>query len=256
MKLLPVLLFLAFFGGGCVSAPKVPEWAGKNWQEQERVYFSGISSLCTDIACARQEAYQNAVASLAAYLGSTVSVHTQSVLDNNGQFLTAVFTSSSQEVALRQIQAEQFSISSYQGKITGYILISIQKAELERARAQLRLQALQQASQRQKRLAKGPIVIRSPRAWADLAGKLNHFLTQAGYAVAPEGKALYLKVERFSCRQSQMQKIQICTLQAKLIFENTEHVYIAKGFGRTRRQARQEAVEGWVAQLPEEILEK
>ena len=256
MKLLPVLLLLAFFGGGCVSAPNVPDWAGKNWQEKERLYFSGISSSCKHIACARQEAYNNALASMAAYLGTAVSVRTQSTVDNNGQFLTAVFTSSSQETALRQIQAEKFGISSYQGHLTGYILLSIEKRELERARAQLDLQALQKTQQRRQRQKIGPVAIRSPRAWKDLAGKLNNFLTKAGYCVASGGKTLYLQVEDFTCSKSHIQDVYSCTLQAKLTFAQRERVYLAKGFGRTRLQARQDAVDAWVAQIPQEVLEK
>lgn len=256
MRRLLVLCVLGIWGSGCVSAPKVPDWAGRNWQEKQVWYFSGISSPCRNMACAREEAYNNAAAAVAAYLGSTVSVLTEVSLDGGGQYLTARFSSSSQEVPLRHMKVEQFKVAEYQRHWVGYVLVSVEEKEINAAFEQINRKKEQQAKQLQNRRNLGILVLHAPRFWADLSGAFNRFLTKAGYRTGKQGADLYLQVKNFSCTQSQIQDIQICTLQANVIFRELEHSYIAAGYGRTPEQARREAVAAWIGQIPEDILEE
>lgn len=255
MKCLPTFFLLGLLGGGCVSAPTVPDWARKNWQEKQVYYFSGISSDCRNVACAKEEAYNNAVANIATYLGSTVSVLTESELDNSGQYLSAHFKSATREVPLKHIKVEKFKVSRYEKHLTGYLLVSVEKSELSTALAQIEWDQVSQERQLQNRRNIGAITIHTPKYWKDLEGQLSRFLNKAGYLIGKNGKNLFLQVDDFTCTQSHIQDIQICTLQAKVKFQQQEHIYISKGYGRTQEQARKDMVNAWIGQIPENILE-
>ncbi len=255
MKHLVLFLLLGIWGGGCVSAPQMPPWAGRNWQEKQVFYFSGISSGCTNVACAQAEAYHNASASIAAFLGTTVSLETEGMLDNNGQYLQVHFYSATREVPLRHIQVEQFTVSRARQQVTGYVLVSVRQSEIQAALAQIQQEAEQQKKQRQQRRRLGVISVHAPRHWNDFAGQMNQFLSQAGYVTGTNGRGLFVQVEAFACDSSRLQDIQICALQAKVRFGPREFVYSAKGYGRTLAQARQEAIRALVGQIPQDILE-
>lgn len=255
MKLLAVFFLLGIFGGGCLPPPRTPDWAGKNWQEKQFFYFSGISSECRNVVCAKEESYNNAVASIAAFLGSTVSVLTQSDLDNNAQYLTAHFQSTTQEIPLKHIQVKKFKVSRYKKHLVGYVLVSIEKSEINTALAKMKQDADRQAQQQQNRRKLGVVTVHAPRYWKDLAGQANIFLGKAGYLTGKNGNNLFLQVDDFTCTQSHIQDVQICTLQAKVTFKQKEFVYTAKGYGRTQEQARKDAIGAWVEQIPPDILE-
>ncbi len=256
MKRLVVFFFLGIFGGGCISTPRIPDWAGKNWQEKQVFYFSGISSECSNAVCAKEEAYNNAIASIATFLGSTVTVITESNLDNNGQYLSAHFQSATQEMQLKHIKVEKFKVSQDKKYLVGYVLVSLEKREIDAVLTQIKQDADWQTHKQQNRRKVGVITIHAPRDWKDLEGQVNRFLGKAGYLTGQNGNNLYLQVENFACTQSHIQDVQICILQVKATFEQKELVFTAKGYGHTQAQAREDAIGAWIEQIPQDILEE
>lgn len=256
MKRLAPFLLLWILGGGCISAPKIPAWAGKNWQEKQVFYFSGISPTCSNVSCAKEEAYNNAVASITTFLGSTVSVVTESELDNSGQYFNTHFKSSTQKVPLKHLHVEKFQISRYKKNLVGYILLSIKTSEINAILNQIEQNTARQAEQQKSRHQLGVIRVHTTKGWKDLEGQMTRFLSKAGYCTGENGNDLLIQVDNFTCIRSQIQDIQICTLQARVRFKQKNLVYISKGYGRVHTQARQDAIKAWLEQIQPDFLEE
>ncbi|MBR3899830.1 MAG: hypothetical protein IKJ44_06130 [Elusimicrobiaceae bacterium] len=93
--------------GGCASQP--PRWAGKMWQTQNRLYFTGASSSCQTVSCAYENAYQQALGAIVQYLNSQISVHTIGRLDNQGSELEVKTEIITRQIELEKVKVEEFN---------------------------------------------------------------------------------------------------------------------------------------------------
>lgn len=242
------------FGAGCATATKIPSWAGKSWTERNTLYFSGISAGCTDLACAQQQAYQNAVSALAEYIGTTVQVQTTGMLTNDFQTMQAQFLSNTEALPLEKITIEDFKHTTAAQRITGHILISVDQAQVDAAKQYVERQQQERAARLQRRKDLGPIVIQTPGGWTDLSGRIENLLNENGYLVAKSGKPFTVTIQQFTCSPSSViRELQICSLQAQYSFRGTQNTLSSKGYGKNERKAREEAVLRWVKQLPEDL---
>jgi len=240
--------------GACVTTPKAPSWAGKSWTEKNTLYFSGISSGCTDVACAQQNAYQNAVSSLAEYIGTTVQVQTTGMLTNDFQTMQAQFLSNTEQLPLEKIKIEDFKHTADAQRITGYILISVDQAQVDAAKRHVEKQQQERAARLQRRKDLGPIAVQTPSGWTDLSGRIENLLNENGYIVAKMGTPFTVTIQQFSCSPSSViRELQICSFQSQFSFKGTQNTFSTKGYGKSEGKAREEAVIRWVKQIPEDL---
>lgn len=257
MRKLILLICLAALGVGCASTPKTPSWAGKSWEDQNTLYFGGISSACQDQACAKNQAYQNAISALAEYVGTTVQVSTQSDLTNDTQQINARFASTTDNLPLGNIKTEQVAFSSEKAPITGYVLVSIAKQEVARAKQKVEAAKKEAAEQQARRQAAGPLTVQGPEDWLDLTGKLEQFLRDNGYQTSTEGKPLTVRVVKFACQQGiSMKQLKNCTLQVSTVLGSQRNSFTVKGYGRSEDTARANAISLLMRDLPHDLWEQ
>jgi len=251
--LIYINLICCLAGAGCVLAPAKPSWAGRTWQDNQEVYFSGISSSCKDIVCARSMAYANAADALAQYIGITIKSQTRQTTENNWQSLESSYIAVSDELHINNISIEKFEVFKESGYFTGYILLKTSQNELQKAKnIAEKLQKHQQALLETKKQL-GPFYVRGSSKWEDLTASIEQFLKERGYQISKSGRQIKADVPQFYCVDSTMQDIKICTLQVNLEFKNKKYSYESKGYGANVVQARREAVNKLVSSLTEEI---
>ena len=218
--------------GGCATQP--PRWAGQMWQGQGKMYFTGISS-CVTVPCAYREAYEQALVSVAQYIGNRLSVHTTSRLDNNGTELEMKVDILSKQLELEKVQVEKFNARKQGRKWMGYVLVSVEKAEL--ARAERRWQAKEQERLRQRQ------VVLNIQGERKLAAGVAETLRQAGFQTGKSNRTLRIEQTDFSCMPSQLQPLFVSTLGVQVQFESKQGVFQTRGYGVTCAQAQSQAVE-------------
>ena len=249
------VLMMVLAGVGCASTPAKPEWAGKNWKEQKKMYFSGIAAQCPDISCARDRSYAHAVSAVADYIGITVQTHTDMELSNNWHQLESKYTAVSEELNLEHIEVEKFEVSREDNFFTGYILLQIPVYELEAAKRKVTEKAAQAAARKKQKAALGIFSVQTASDCKEAGTYLENLLRKQDYKIGKNGQPIYLQVEKENCRRSHFEELQICEIYFSISWQDKKHVFSGVGYGKDKAQSRREAIGAAFSTLPADLLE-
>ena len=218
--------------GGCATQP--PRWVGEMRQEKGKMYLSGISTNCPNVSYAYQGAYQQALATIAQYLNSQVSVHSKSKSDNYGSYLETEIELVSKQISVNKVQVEKFISVKENNKWTGYMLISVTEKDLKETYKEL--------EHRQKEAAKKREKVLTVTGKNTVTDNVIQQLRQFGFQTGKEGEKVYLSQNLYQCKFNDLYKLYTVNLGIQADFGNKKSSFEEKGFGNTCAKARSEAL--------------
>jgi hypothetical protein len=248
--------------GACATHPKGPSWQGKSWEEGGNLYFSGISSETDTIQGVRQEAYNNAIADIADYLGVSLNITSENSINSGFTDYQSVMESENQDVLLKQIHVKNFEYQKSGKKYIGNILLEynrkIMQEELARkeearkkAEQEEPLKKEQEKEIRKKRKNIGNIQVKLLPDTLNFKTQLTNHLNGLGYAVTATGKIVLVKAADISCVPAN--GLWVCVLNLEVNFKNKISVYQAKGVGKDREQSLNNAGREVVKNFPQDF---
>lgn len=225
--------------GGCASQP--PRWAGKMWQTQNRLYFTGTSSSCQTVSCAYENAYQQALGAIVQYLNSQISVHAIGRLDNQGSELEVKTEIITRQIELEKVKVEEFNCLERGKKQVCFMLVSIGNKELRVAEQKLKDQ--------QEKMARRKQMIFQVKGEESLVPVLQSRLRANGFQTGKNGKIIQIYRIKTICAESQLQSVWVNTTLISVQFEHKKVDFSAKGYGLSCDQAYDETIEEVVRQI-------
>ena len=244
-KLWAALLTVCFVGAGCAGTARLPAWIGKNWQENEYFYFSGISAPTANPALARQDAFSNALASASEYLGTRVYVQTQSTLSNARQDIELHFSAETEDFLFLYGEVKDFYLAREESSFIGHLLLAFKKSDLDNAQKTAARQKQQAARKRQKNAASGFWKIVPPADWEILAGAVEKKLQNQGFQFRPKGQPLYIRLLHCQCNSLPAYKLQSCVLTVHMQLPAQQYTLQLHGFGKNRAEISRDMLGEW-----------
>lgn len=251
-----VIVVLSLWGGvGCVKATHIPAWAGKNWQEGDFYYFSGISDPSPNEQVSRQKAYIQALAAAGEYVGVTLTASEKSLLSNQGQELFSRVQLQTGKVVLAEGEVTDFICIRQDEMYVGYLTVAFRASVLHHAKEMLYQQRQAEQEQRRKNASSGPWHVDTPRQWPQLAQAVEKELIKQGFVLQKRGKVLKIAVKQFSCHSLSKYQLRRCTLVVSLQLPFGERTVSAAGYGTTQAQVKKDMLREWQREIEQLFLE-
>lgn len=249
IKLVCIFFAVSLFGA-CATPQKEPVWLGKTWQEGSKFFFSGISGESSTLQESKEQAYINAMTKAAEYVGVSVNTKTKHTLSNDGADIESLTGLSAEDVFLTQASIKEFTYNKTGDKqFIGYILIEYNRNLLEdekKRRDEIERQRLLKIADRKKL---GPLSVNMPSSISRINGEVKHFLQQQGYIIGDENATpLKFTVIEEDYAVS-MQSIFVCSVKIDIQFKNDVKSYLAKGYGKDKNQALDDALQQWTQEF-------